>query len=782
MRKPPFKMLAVGAVAAFVFIGCEVEKPAADGAPVAAPEPPAELTNDITVEEVASSDQIVFSSYKDSGTTMELYRMNSNGSGLTRLTNDLQAQSAPSWSWDGATIVHKCEGAICAIGPDGRDSTVIYNGAGVLTPRDPALSQNGKLVAFSALPATNKGTWDIFVYNLETGVLTNLTQTPNVEDYTPAWHPLGGLAWSQNGKIVYNSGDSDEVFTLSDESVLNAMYPDFTSDGLNLVYQGSVGGDGPRDIFLTDLDDVVTTKLTQTETVGDYTPSISPDDTKIVYTRKDQLSDGDEEVYVMNLDGSGVSRRTFNDHQEENPDWGMPVVTVSMGDDVTQVEGSPPATTTPFEFDVELSQAATSNVTVAYAVTGVSASIPGDVTSTSGTLTFTSGQKTKTITVVVAADDVAETAESFKVTLSNPTGSILGDAEARGVIEDDDEEPSPSPTPSASPSASPSPVGLSTAGQIAWTSDQNGDYDIWVKGRDGSNIRHVTSSVDAEMGPDFSPDGDTIVFYGGPGAPDIYWVPSSGSAGPTKIQGGSDADVTPTWSPDGSKVAWASLGGSVNLVYATPPNGSPALLHDSEGDESYPDWHTLHNGDEAVVFQVQDADDNFSMKMFNRTTGALTDLGSGKHPEISPDGRTLAFADGADGSHDIYTLDLTTSGAARVRLTTATGDDTTPSWSPDGTSIAFTSHRDGNAEIYLMTKTGAQQTNFTNRPADDFEPSWGSLPASGQSAPVGEGDRTNPNRRPDSSQNTKYGALIPLLAGSSVAARRLLRRRHRTNP
>lgn len=47
-----------------------------------------------------------------------------------------------------------------------------------------------------------------------------------------------------------------------------------------------------------------------------------------------------------------------------------------------------------------------------------------------------------------------------------------------------------------------------------------------------------------------------------------------------------------------------------------------------------------------------------------------------------------------------------------------------PEWSPDGTKIAYVSGRTGNAEIYSSNANGSNQTNLTNRPEDDYSPSW----------------------------------------------------------
>src|SRR5262249_28474951 len=64
-------------------------------------------------------------------------------------------------------------------------------------------------------------------------------------------------------------------------------------------------------------------------------------------------------------------------------------------------------------------------------------------------------------------------------------------------------------------------------------------------------------------------------------------------------------------------------------------------------------------------------------------------------PELSPDGRFVAFGRTAD----IWVLDI--EHARTDRLTSHPADDENPRWSPDGKRIAFDSARDGPANIYV---------------------------------------------------------------------------------
>jgi len=91
-------------------------------------------------------------------------------------------------------------------------------------------------------------------------------------------------------------------------------------------------------------------------------------------------------------------------------------------------------------------------------------------------------------------------------------------------------------------------------------------------------------------------------------------------------------------------------------------------------------------------------------------------------PAWSPDGSRIAFASNEAGNYDIYLMDA--DGANPVQVTTDPAADAGPSWSPNGTSIAFQTDRDGNIEIYVAGIDGTNATNLTNDAASDVIPRW----------------------------------------------------------
>jgi hypothetical protein len=109
--------------------------------------------------------------------------------------------------------------------------------------------------------------------------------------------------------------------------------------------------------------------------------------------------------------------------------------------DVTMVEGSS-TTPTNMVFTVTLANPpATGDVTVQFATNlgaGNNATAGTDYTTTTGTLTFLQGTTSRTISVPIIGDTIAEPTETFTVTLSNSVNASISDATGTGTITNDD--------------------------------------------------------------------------------------------------------------------------------------------------------------------------------------------------------------------------------------------------------------------------------------------------------------------------------------------------------
>ena len=105
------------------------------------------------------------------------------------------------------------------------------------------------------------------------------------------------------------------------------------------------------------------------------------------------------------------------------------------------------------------------------------------------------------------------------------------------------------------------------------------------------------------------------------------------------------------------------------------------------------------------------------------TARTLVTLDRLSDPQVSPDGRTVAYDlrsvdyDDNKSHHSIWLLDLADKAAPR-RLVDPGGDATGPRWSPDGKSIYFLSDRSGGDQIWRMAVAGGSATQVTNFPLD----------------------------------------------------------------
>jgi Tol biopolymer transport system component len=92
-----------------------------------------------------------------------------------------------------------------------------------------------------------------------------------------------------------------------------------------------------------------------------------------------------------------------------------------------------------------------------------------------------------------------------------------------------------------------------------------------------------------------------------------------------------------------------------------------------------------------------------------------------RNPQLSPDGRRLAFDASADGSTQIVVSDADGVNPHPVTTESRSGG---ASWSPDGTRIAFHSDRAGSLDIYTMAADGTDVRQVTTEPSTDLVATW----------------------------------------------------------
>jgi len=129
-------------------------------------------------------------------------------------------------------------------------------------------------------------------------------------------------------------------------------------------------------------------------------------------------------------------------------------------------------------FTVTKTGTATGSCDVSYATANGTAAAPGDYTTASGTLTFTSAQTSQPVSVTTIDDTTGESAETFTMSLSSPTGgATLGTPNtATAIINDNDNQP---PTP-VNDTGTQQKCTTATYNVTANDTDPDGDYPLAV--------------------------------------------------------------------------------------------------------------------------------------------------------------------------------------------------------------------------------------------------------------------------------------------------------------
>jgi Tol biopolymer transport system component len=150
---------------------------------------PTRLTSNPTYDEAPEwspvGNKIAFASDRDGN--FEIYVMSADGSGQTRLTNNPAPDNHPSWSPDGTKIAFNRGGNygdIYVINADGTNETRLTFGA---YAEYPAWSPDGSQMVYVSLKDT-PGRYQIWVMNADGSGQTRLTNN-SASESTPDWQP-----------------------------------------------------------------------------------------------------------------------------------------------------------------------------------------------------------------------------------------------------------------------------------------------------------------------------------------------------------------------------------------------------------------------------------------------------------------------------------------------------------------------------------------------------------------------------------------------------------------
>jgi eukaryotic-like serine/threonine-protein kinase len=247
------------------------------------------------------------------------------------------------------------------------------------------------------------------------------------------------------------------------------------------------------------------------------------------------------------------------------------------------------------------------------------------------------------------------------------------------------------------------PVFTSDASGIVHSSNRGGATNLWIAPVDGSSPHRITTGPGPDEAPTVARDG-TIAFVSS------RWRYSLVLHDLNK---GENRDLltyanyiwAPAFSPDGREIAFSRFetDGLWHVWVVDVDGNNPRQLTSTSKGEIYARF--THDGSSLVYMSWSGDGHIWRVPRNGGPPVAITDGASGgdAYPEVSPNGRWLAFVRNAEDKARLY-LAPVDGGPARLLVDSPS---TLPHWSPDGGWILYSPDRSMRGGLFLVRPDGS---------------------------------------------------------------------------
>jgi TolB protein len=262
--------------------------------------------------------------------------------------------------------------------------------------------------------------------------------------------------------------------------------------------------------------------------------------------------------------------------------------------------------------------------------------------------------------------------------------------------------------------------------EIAFVSDRGGNKEIYVMNADGSAARAATANRSINQFPNWSPDGNGILYtsYRTANRPYLYVTGRGGHKPGRLLSRERRHQYRGVFAPAGGLLALVmSTGGSSDLYTARQGGGGLKRITNSRSIEVSPAWSP--DGKRlAYVSDRTGAPQVYVMNADGSESRRLTFDGNyNTSPAWSPDGQWIAYEARVGSQFDIWLIDP--AGGTSLPLITHPRSDEGPAWAPNARKLVFSSRRRGRADLYSIDINGSNLRRLTESAGENTSPAWG---------------------------------------------------------
>jgi Tol biopolymer transport system component len=182
--------------------------------------------------------------------------------------------------------------------------------------------------------------------------------------------------------------------------------------------------------------------------------------------------------------------------------------------------------------------------------------------------------------------------------------------------------------------------------RVAFSSNRNGNFDIYLADPDGQNLRRLTTGPGNEGEPAWTPDGSRIVYTSTTGTTTQIAIMAVDGGESRQLTLATGGNHSPTVSPDGRTIAFVSARTGNHAIYAMGLDGSnQRRLTKGSARETNPRF--FRNGDLAYVVERGGGSKGSKVMRLASGGGSLSQLLQTEQPiaslAVSRDGDRLAY-------------------------------------------------------------------------------------------------------------------------------------------